>query len=106
MVWPRLLAVPLPYRQDGSEGLSLGAGLRESMGMGVEEPAVSSYSVDMPSTKMRVRPRGNVGWLPNHSSTSNLICFLGFSSAGVGVSSCCALVLGSQGLGCKLRCSM
>ena len=36
-------------------GPSLGANCGESMGMGVEEPGVSSHSVTMPSAKKRVR---------------------------------------------------
>ena len=76
------------------------------MGTGVGEPGVSSQSATMPSTKKRVRPRGYVGSSPNSSSTSNLTCFLSFSSASVGVSSWCDLLLDSWSLGCKLRCSM
>ena len=53
--------------------------------MGVEGLGASSGSLAMPSTRKKVRPKGNVGSLPNSPSTSNLTCFyLAFSSVGMG----------------------
>ena len=58
----------------------------------------------MPSHRKRVRPRGNVGSLPNSSSTSNLICFFYcFSSVGVGASCCCTLLWDLWDLNCRWR---
>ena len=54
------------------------------MGMGAEELGASSCSLATPSTRKRVRFGGNVGSLPNSSSTLNHTCFFGFSSAYVG----------------------
>ena len=79
----------------------------ESLGMGVEGLGVSSHSLAIPSTRKRVRPWGNMGWLPNSLSTSNQTCFfLCFSSVGVGASSHCTLFLEWQALGCRWRSSM
>ena len=58
--------------------------------------------------RKRVRSGGNGGLLPNSLYTSNLTCFLLFvsSSAGVGASSCCTMLLDSWDLSCRWRSSM
>ena len=71
----------------------------------IGELRASSHSVAASSTKNSIRPRGNIGSLPNSSSTSNMICFFSGVSS-MGVPSHHALLLDSQSLSCKWRCSM
>ena len=71
--------------------------------MQVKGPGASSHSFTMPSARKRVRHWGNVGVSPRSPFTSNLTCFFGFFSAGVGMSCHCDLLLDLCTLVCKSR---